>query len=251
MKKFIVLIISIVFLSVFLMMNYLLWDKDNLIKQQETDKIQQDWLRGQNKAMEANIQELDLEKKALEQNKADLNEQNNSLQRQVRSATDREVSLKRTLSEKIQSIEAMKTSALPLLQQRFSVWMLSVTEGRSADSFLSFSRDFQFLQRVMTEENYNAYVNENIKTLSFQPLPEEGKDGAVAAEVPAVEVLFERIGNEAADLTVLVRMQIYVSLSPEADTSGPTLVEGLNTLQVQFVYDTINQKWLIQSVITV
>ncbi len=250
MKKLIVLIISVIILSVFLMMNYLLWDKDNLLKQQETDKVQQDWLRGQNKAMEANITELEGQITTLEKDKASLNEQNNSLQRQVRSASDREVLQKRTISEKLQSLESLKTSSLPLLQQRFEGWMIAVNEGRGEDSFRWFSRDFQFLQRVLSQEKYIDYVGLNIQSISYH-LPENPENTTVVEITPDKEVLFERIGSEAADLTVLVRMQVYITLKPEADTSSPSLVNGLNTLQVQFTYDTINQKWLIQSIISI
>ena len=250
MKKFILLIISVIILSVFLMMNYLLWDKDNLLKQQENDKVQQDWLRGQNKALEANISELESQIVTLDKDKASLNEQNNSLQKQVRSAADREVMQKRTISEKLISVESLKTSALPLLQQRFDGWMTAVTEGRVEDSFRWFSRDFQFLQRVLSQEMYNEYVGLNILYISYKP-PVSTDADLVESSPTDSEVLFERIGSEAADLTVLVRMQVYVTLKPEADLTSTTLINGLNTLQVQFTYDTINQKWLIQSIISI
>ena len=283
MKRLIVVIISILFLSVFLMMNFLLWDKDNLLKQQESDKVQQDWLRGQNKEMEANISELEQAAGVLEKDKAALNEQNNSLQRQLRAATDRETSLRRTLDERILSVEALKTSSLPILKETLAGWMAAVSEGRSADSFLWFSRDFNFMQQVMTQETYQKYVETHLQALSFlipeviqQPAadaaPGDAKtDGAVTtdlkptgvkiSEVKPVEgkpavvkptatpepaVLFERIGNEAADLEVLVRTQIYATLKPDGDVGSAAFTEGLNTVQVLFVYDVINQKWYIQ-----
>ena len=49
MKKFVIVIISIVVLFSFLMLNYLVWDKENLQKQRESDRLEQDWLKGQNR----------------------------------------------------------------------------------------------------------------------------------------------------------------------------------------------------------
>jgi thymidylate synthase len=39
------------------MLNYLLWDKENLQKQSATDKIEQDWLRGQNRTLQTTVDE--------------------------------------------------------------------------------------------------------------------------------------------------------------------------------------------------
>lgn len=250
MKKFIVVIISILFLSVFLMMNYLLWDKDNLLKQQENDKVQQDWLRGQNKAMEANINELELTNGALEKEKASLIEELSSQQRQVASATNRETNLRRTLDDKILSIEALKTASIPILKEQMSTWMTAVSEARYTDSFRSFSPDFQFMQRVMTQESYQEYMNVNVQALSFLEPAEVDPKAAAGKDKGAVEKehLFERIGNEATDLTVLVRTQAYATLKSGTNDVGPGFKEGLNALQVQFSYDVINQKWYIQSI---
>jgi len=97
---------------------------------------------------------------------------------------------------------------------------------------------------------YNEYVGLNILYISYKP-PVSTDADLVESSPTDSEVLFERIGSEAADLTVLVRMQVYVTLKPEADLTSTTLINGLNTLQVQFTYDTINQKWLIQSIISI
>ena len=280
MKRLIVVIISILFLSVFLMMNYLLWDKDNLLKQQESDMVQQDWLRGQNKAMEANITELEQSNAALEKDKATLNEQYNTIQRQIRAATERETNLRKMLDNKILSVEALKTASLPILKEEIAKWMTAVNEGRSADSFLSFSQNFQIMKRSLTQETYQKFLETNISILSYTspdaavqkdgtaanstvkdtaakdaPVKETtAKDGTVKGEeakptaAPEPVILFERIGNESSDLTVLVRTQVYATLKPEADKSIPSFQEGLNSVQIQFIYDVMNQKWYIQSI---
>ena len=66
MKKFVIVMIAILVLFVFLMLNYLLWDKENLLKQSEHDKIEQDWLRGQNRTLQATVNEQEQTIKALE-----------------------------------------------------------------------------------------------------------------------------------------------------------------------------------------
>ncbi len=66
MKKFVVIMISALVLFTFLMLNYLLWDKENLQKQRETDKVEQDWLRGQNRILTTTVEELEQANSKLE-----------------------------------------------------------------------------------------------------------------------------------------------------------------------------------------
>lgn len=244
MKKFIVVVISLLFLTVFLMMNYLIWDKDNLLQQQQDSQNQQDWLRGQNSALSDTITELEETVKGLERDKASLNEQNNSLQRQVISATGREATLRRTLDTKTQNLESLKTASLPVLRTILSDWMTAVTEKRLEDSLLYFSQDYQFFQKVLTPERYGELIETTLLSLAYQRGPQpEGEPETV----PPI-VMFERVGNESQDLSVLVRVQVLAELVPDAEVSAPYFKTGMNTLQVQFVYDAINQKWYIQSI---
>lgn len=244
MKKFIVAVISLLFLTVFLMMNYLLWDKDNLLKQQQDSKTQQDWLRGQNSALSDTITELEDAVKGLERDKASLNEQNNALQRQVISATGRETTLRRTLDTKTQNLDALKTASLPLLRTLFSEWMTAVNEGRLEDSSLYFSQDYQFLQKVLNPDGYQELVRTTLVSILYnrQPQPEED-----AEALPPIQ-MFERVGNEAQDLTVLVRTQVIVELATEADPGATFFKNGMNTVQIQFSYDAMNQRWYIQAI---
>ena len=68
--------------------------------------------------------------------------------------------------------------------------------------------------------------------------------------IPPV-VMFERVGNETDDLSVRVRTQVIAALVPEAVPAAQDLKNGMNTLQILFVYDDINQKWYIQSIMLV
>ena len=244
MKKFIVVVISLLFLTVFLMMNYLIWDKDNLLRQQQDSQNQQDWLRGQNSALSDTITELEERVKNLERDKANLNEQNNSLQRQVISATAREATLRRSLDTKSQNLESLKTASLPVLRTIFSDWMTAVTDRRFDDSLLYFSQEYQFFQKVLTPERYRELVESTLLSVSYQRAPQpEGEPETI----PPI-VMFERVGSESQDLSVSVRVQVVAELMPEVDPAMPYFKTGMNTLQVQFVYDAINQKWFIQAI---
>ncbi len=240
MKKFIVVVISILFLSVFLMMNYLLWDKDNLLKAQQDAASQQSWLRGQNNALEDSITELEASVKKLEKEKADLNEQNNALQRQVITATGREATLRRTADTKAQNLDALKTASLPILRQLLTEWMAAVSEGRLDDSFTYFTQDIHFMDRLVNPDSYRELISTTLSGLYFRN-PEE--DGAEQAPV-----LFERVGSETQDLVVLVRTQVYVRRIAGAEVPDPFFQQGANAIQVQFLYDGINRKWYIQSI---
>lgn len=240
MKKFIVVVISVLFLSVFLMMNYLLWDKDNLLKAQQDAETQQSWLRGQNNAMEDTIAELEDTSKKLEKEKADLNEQNNALQRQVITATGRETTLRRALDAKTQNLEALKTSTLPILKQLLADWMTAVSEGRLDDSFTFFAQDIRFMERIVNSDSYRELLSTTLSGLYFRNPEEAGAEPSA--------VVFERAGGESQDLVVLVRTQVFAQRIAESQVPEPFFAQGPNSLSVQFLYDGINQKWYIQSV---
>ena len=240
MKKFIVVVISVLFLSVFLMMNYLLWDKDNLLKAQQDAETQQSWLRGQNNAMEDTIAELEDTVKKLEKEKADLNEQNNALQRQVITATGRETTLRRSFDAKTQNLESLKTSSLPILKQLLADWMTAVSEGRLDDSFTYFTQDIRLMERLVNADSYRELVSTTLSGLYFRNPEDTG------TETPTV--VFERVGGETQDLVVLVRTQVFAQRIVDSNVPDPFFAQGLNALQVQFLYDGINQKWYIQSI---
>jgi cell division protein FtsB len=247
MKKFIVVVISLLFLTVFLMMNYLIWDKDNLLQQQQDSNNQQDWLRGQNSALSDTISELEENIKTLERDKTSLNEQNNALQRQVIAATGREASLRFALDAKTQNLDTLKTASLPLLRTLFSDWMTAVTERRMEDSLLFFTQEYQLFQKNMTPERYRELMEGTLLSLVYHRAPQPEGDPET---IPPV-VMFERVGNETDDLSVRVRTQVIAALVPEAVPAAQDLKNGMNTLQILFVYDDINQKWYIQSIMLV
>lgn len=247
MKKVIVVIISILFLSVFLMMNYLLWDKDNLLKQQEDNQIQQDWLRGQNSTLSDDIRELETAKKKLEAELEDATAQNNSLQRQLTTANGRETTLRRGLDAKNGSLEALKTASLPILRTLLSDWMTTINEGRTTDSYLYFTPDFRFLQKSLSQEDYRLLIESSIKAITF--VNTESADGSGTGEASAPPpMLFERIGGEIQDLSVLVRAQVQVERPAEKEQRAGEIQSGLNTFHILYQYDTINQKWYIQTI---
>ena len=67
MKKFVIVMIAAIVLFVFLMLNYLVWDKERLQNQRESDKIEQDWLRGQNRILSTTVNDLEQANKKLEE----------------------------------------------------------------------------------------------------------------------------------------------------------------------------------------
>ena len=65
MKKFVTVIISFLILFIFLTLNYLLWDKENLLKLRDNDRIEQNWLRGQNLSLQNTVEQLERSMKDL------------------------------------------------------------------------------------------------------------------------------------------------------------------------------------------
>jgi septal ring factor EnvC (AmiA/AmiB activator) len=156
-KRLIVIMISVIFLSAFIMMNYLLWDKDNLVKQQEQDKIQQDWLLGQNRALEQSIQDQDSINKKLTTEISELKFQITQFESQLRSSKDQNDLTSQLLTEKNQVVEVYKSDSLDKLRGITENWLLAINEGRLDDSFLLFGTQAVFMGRLLNLESYKEY----------------------------------------------------------------------------------------------
>lgn len=100
MKKFVIVMITILVLFVFLMVNYLLWDKENLLKQTESDKIEQDWLRGQNRTLQSTVNEQEQAIKALEKEKNQLSTRISGLEQELKRINSLTEDYRKEIAEK-------------------------------------------------------------------------------------------------------------------------------------------------------
>ncbi len=236
MKKFVIVMISLLVLFVFLMLNYLLWDKENLLNQRNTDKIEQDWLRGQNLTLQSTIDEL-------ERNMDTLKDQNDSQRNRI-------VELEKQVSEALQK----ENESLIELQ----------TQNEALRNYKSFMEDevyqvasqyFGHLSSGNWEESWTFLSNNcNLwgKTYSLEQYIE------LISGVRAIIIKEENNSSDKKPFLVLadqgevyeIKTQIHIEASLREEKGFVYLDSGDNTLEVVFTYNTDTAHWAIASLTT-
>jgi len=265
MKKFVIVMISFLVLFVFLMLNYLLWDKENLQKQSATDKIEQDWLRGQNRTLqttvdeqEAAINQLTNENKAQEKRIADLERQLNQSKLLQESATEQVETL-------TQAINEYRMFTRDTLKGMTNSWFSTINEARHEDAMVFFSNETKLFGKQLNQEQYpvdmasiasiSFVINEEKPEASFTVL--KGSSGVYEVRAEAVVELRAAVEDEVEE-----KMMSDDESQKDDDTQVETpkaeavlpfegLTEGINSLRLTYLYSPEDQKWVIIDVVVI
>lgn len=266
MKKFVIVMISFLVLFVFLMLNYLLWDKENLQKQNATDKIEQDWLRGQNKTLqttvdeqEAAISQLTDTNKTQERKIADLERQLNQSKMLQESASDQVETL-------TQAINEYRMFTRDMLKGMTGSWFSTINDARHEDAMVFFADSTKLFGKQLNREQYPLDMA-SIASISFvvnEEKPEDSftvlKGSTGVYEVRAEAVVELRAAGEGEAKEKLVSDD--EALKEEGGTQEETpeneavlpfegLTEGVNTLRLTYLYSPESQKWVIIDVVVI
>lgn len=232
MKKLIAVVVAVLVLLMFLMVNYLMWDKENLMKKSENDRIEQDWLRGQNRTLQSTIAEQEKEKAILVNENKSLQERLEELSTEVKAYADRENEYIKTIELKKSIVASYKQIAISTLQGITEKWLLDVTSAEYESAFELLATDHRFFGRKMTRDVFDAYLQKNIVSLAL-----------VKDESGVETVLFEMAGNESDDLTIRVRTRVDVLLAETKDENVGGLTDGQDVLVITFRYIPDTEKW--------
>ena len=235
MKKFVIVMISAIVLFMFLMLNYLVWDKENLQNQRETDKIEQDWLRGQNRILSATVEELEQANKKLENENASQKERINDLGLELSIAKQKAVSDLQTLQKQEQALVFFKSLIKDDLKQVTEKWFSNITLEKYHDSLNYLDKDFTLWGNSYEENEYIELMS-NIKSISLAD--ESNSNNA-----------FTIINGEEPHL-VQARLIVNAYVVEEANKSLPHVVNGINNLEIGFNYNSESKNWAILYVIT-
>jgi len=237
MKKFVVVMISAIILFVFLMLNYLVWDKEKLQNQRESDKIEQDWLRGQNRILTTTVDELEAAKKKLEEEIASQEKEISSLEEELRDARQKEVNyLKENQKQKeaLDTFKSLMKEDVKLITQK---WFSSITQKAYHDSFAFLGKDFTLWGKSYEEKEYIDLIS-NIISISLAEKRDSGQES----------VFTILSGGEPNIIQASLLVDAYIE--EDAHEILPQLVNGINNLEVGFVYDADKENWVILYVIT-
>lgn len=237
MKKFVVVMISAIVLFVFLMLNYLVWDKEKLQNQRESDKIEQDWLRGQNRILTATVDELEEENKKLEKEITSQKKEISDLEEKLRDARQKEsdyLQEKQKQKEALDTFKSIMKDDVKLIAQK---WFSSITQKAYKDSFALLDEDFTLWGKSFEEKEYIDLISK-IDSIS---LAEESDSSQ--------ESVFTVLPGGEPDV-VQASLLVNAYIEEDAHKILPHIVNGNNTLEVGFVYDKDKESWVILYVMT-
>lgn len=236
MKKFVIVIISFLVLFIFLVLNYLLWDKENLQKQRDNEKIQQDWLRGENLTLRTTVDELEQKLAALEDQNDTQRDKIVELEQQVRQALERENSNLKAIQEKDQALGDYKLLMEDELKAVVNEWFSQITKAAYEESFNLLDKDFKLWNRRFNSKDYINFISA-VKSVA---LAEESKD--------TNEKSFIILGDGEP---YIIKTQVKVTLVIKESQNFLDMKSGPNTLEMSFKYNRDTSNWVIMSVQTI
>ncbi len=237
MKKFVVIMISALVLFTFLMLNYLLWDKENLQKQRETDKIEQDWLRGQNRILSATVEELEQTNSKLEKEAKEYKDKIAELESQMQLLQQKETENDALLAKLTETVNLYKSLMVDDVRDTVSKWFLSISQKDYDDSLGFLGENFTFLGKKYSDRE--AYIELMSAIDSITIAEKSGND--------AKETFTVIEDGEPEIISVQVVVQAYII--DEKKTNLPGMDDGTNILEIRLSYNKISKNWAILSVI--
>jgi len=237
MKKFVVVMISAIVLFAFLMLNYLVWDKERLQNQRESDKIEQDWLRGQNRILSTTVDELEEANKKLEEEVASQKKELSELEEELREARQKESDYLQEKQKQKEALDTFKGILKEDVKQIAQKWFSSITQKAYQDSFAFLDKDFTLWGKSYEEKEYIDLIS-HINSISLAEKSGSGQDS----------VFTILSGGEPDVIQAGVMVDAYI----EEDSKEflPHLVNGINTLEVGFIYNKDKESWVILYVVT-
>jgi len=232
MKKFVTIIVSFLVLFIFLMLNYLLWDKENLLEQRDSDQIQLDWLRGQNLALQSTIDQLEQKIRVLE-TKSDM-QQNNiiDLENKLRLAAEKESSITNEANKAKEALSLFKSLMEDNLKKVVSQWFADITANRIEDSFVYLDEGFILWNKQFGKDQYIEFISD-IESIAVK----EGKNNDNIKP-------FIILKDQGDPYEIITRIQVTSSVKG----NFRDILTGNDTLEIVFRYNADLGNWVIKSV---
>lgn len=231
MKKFVIVIISVIVLFAFFMLNYLVWDKENLQKQRETDKIEQDWLRGQNRILSTTVEELETSVFKLQRTAEEQRARIRSMEEESRSLRQEQIINQKRLLDQKDALDLYKGFLTDDLIELTEAWFYSITGNEHEQSLSFLDSEFTFWGRKYVEEDYIEFIS----AIEYIGMIKEAQD----EEEPFVIIE----GGEPQIVEALVVANVKIKDNSKEDITE--LSQGINSLEIGFSYNSLSKTWLI------
>ena len=235
MKKFVVVMVSCLVLFVFIILNYLLWDKGNMLQQRDSDRIEQDWLRGQNRTLQTTVEELEQTVKSLKSQNSEQADKITNLEDRIARAVQQENINLQELHSLDQALDVYKPFMRDEVKDVFIRWCSDIGSRKFEESLARLGKGFKLWEKQYESQQYMEFISA-IQAISVR----EGKNGDEETFV----ILEDH--NDPYEIKTRIEAEISVKEPILENFHGPA--DGINPLEVIFHYDMDSGKWVIMSV---
>lgn len=227
MKRFVVIVTSMLIIFVFIALNYLLWDRESLVTQGESNQASIETLTRMNMA-------LNQEKSKLEQQAADQKKQMEGLEEKIEGLEAGIFEQKRMTDEKIDFILRMKEQINKGPVETMTLgWVENIIEKKYSEAYLKGGASCSFWGNYWTLGIFTDYFDQNVEKIELVQ-SEESR--------PVVKV----VPIKTPDWETSVYIRVQVSLREGAEET--CLKQGENVLHMTATYIERLNQWMITSV---
>lgn len=228
MKRFVVIITSLLIIFVFIALNYLLWDRESLVTLRESNQASINTLSRIN----INLSE---ENSRLTRQTEEMREQIEALSEKVRELEETNTEQQRLIEEQKQFILDLKSQINPEPVKNEAIgWINSIAERNFDKAILKLSEACSFCGNNWTPRMFSSYFVQNIEDIQIRYNDEN--------QTPMVEV----IPYQTPDFNIKVVMHVRVDLTEKA--AGEYLQHGNNIIELDFTYSDRLEQWVITAV---
>lgn len=227
MKRFVVIVTSLLIIFVFIALNYLLWDRESLVTQSESNQASIEALTRMNMT-------LNQENNSLEQQAAELKKQIEQLEEKIREG-ETELTIQKSITdEKVKFIQIMKrhinTGPVEAMTRE---WVSNIIDKKYSEAYLKGGTSCSYWGNYWSLRIFTDYFDQNVEQIQFV------QDGE---SQPIIEV----IPINTADWEMSVYIRVHVTLGEGAEQAF--LKPGENVLHMTCTYTERSDLWVINSI---
>jgi len=237
MKKFVLVMICTLIMVIFIGFNYLLWDRDNRVKDIQA-------LQSTNEDNSATISALQREIKSYEQDNGQLAQQITDLNNNINAQKDTITGLQKQNSDydgiigsKNALLNILKSEVTPdILQAPVKKWVQSIDTGEFETAYrLQMDNKYSVASKITLQRFSDFYKNE-IKSVKIK---------SIALKTDGIPI--QRDGDIIMDAVLDVR-SLTGSTVVSIEDGMISFNEGLNQLYFTLLYDDYNNEWVISGI---
>jgi len=227
MKRFVVIVTSLLIIFVFVALNYLLWDRESLVTLRESNQASIDALS------RINMNLGDEKSRLLEQNSV-LMEQVSELKAKV-EVMEKDIQDKQSrIDEQTDFTLAMKQHLNPLPIKTAALdWINLLSKRTYGSAFMRGETDCRYWQNKWNLRTFTDYFEQNLDQIQIK-LDEE--------QLPIIKVN----PSPSTDWDINVELHALVELKENAKEDY--LKQGENIFKITYTYNERIEQWLISSV---